>query len=34
MFPKWVNEWAYQNEDELSMLSMELEEKPGHFIRE
>lgn len=34
MFPKWLNEWANDNEDELSMLSMELEEKPGHFIRE
>lgn len=34
MFPKWVNEWASDNTDDLSMLSMELEEKPDHFIRE
>jgi hypothetical protein len=34
LFPKWLNEWAYENEDELSMLAVELEENPGKLIRE
>jgi hypothetical protein len=34
LFPKWLSEWAYENEDELSMLSIELEEKPDKLIRE
>lgn len=28
MFPGNVNEWAYQNSDELSMLQIELQETP------
>lgn len=26
LFPDWVSEWAYQNDDELSMIGIELRE--------
>lgn len=29
LFPKYVMEWAYQNDDEIQMLQCELEEKEG-----
>lgn len=28
LFPSWVNEWAYMNSDEISMVQLELEETP------
>jgi hypothetical protein len=28
-FPSWVNEWAYQNSDELAMLQCEVQETAG-----
>jgi hypothetical protein len=34
IFPKWVSEWAYENDDDLSMLALELEEKPDKLIVE
>jgi hypothetical protein len=34
MFPKWLNEWAADHEDELSMLSYEVEESKKKLIRE
>jgi len=26
LFPEWVNEWTYENSDDISMLAVELEE--------
>lgn len=34
LFPKWLSEWAADNEDELSMLSLEIEESRKKLIRE
>jgi len=34
MFPSWVNEWAYQHDDEISMLRYQLEESEKDLIQD